>query len=88
MCGINEDSFQKHLLLETKLTYDSSVKKALAMKVAMENPQASKKQVEEEIESGEQVHAIQRQRMPNVLVVVNRATSPEFVVVRKEDQCR
>ena len=115
MCGINEDSFQKRLLSETKLTYDSAVKKVLAMEVAMENPkemQASKKQVEEEIESGEQVHTIQQQRqgrpswnaisvgtqttlptvvdlrMPNVLIVVNRATSPEFVVVRKEDQCR
>ena len=37
VCGINEDSIQKRLLSETKLTYESAVKKAQAMEAAMEH---------------------------------------------------
>ena len=35
--GINEDSILKRLLSETKLTYESAVKKAQAMEAAMEH---------------------------------------------------
>ena len=37
VCGINKDSIQKRLLSETKLTYESAVKKAQAMEAAMEH---------------------------------------------------
>ena len=37
VCGINEDSIQKRLLSVADLTYDSAVKKSLAMEAAMQN---------------------------------------------------
>ena len=37
VCIINEDSIQKRLLSETKLTYESAVKKKQAMEAAMEH---------------------------------------------------
>ena len=65
VCGINEDSIQKRLLSETKLTYKSAVNKAQAMEATMEHVkemQAAKKLEDETAVTEEQVHMVQCQQ--------------------------
>ena len=65
VCGINEDSIQKGLLSETKLTYESAVKKAQTMEAARDHAkemQAAKKQEDETVVHNEPVHVLQRQQ--------------------------
>ena len=66
VCVINEASIQKGLLSETKLMYESAVKKAQAMEAARDHAkemQAVKKQEDEEtVVHNEPVHVLQRQQ--------------------------
>ena len=60
VCGINEDSIQKRLLSVADLTYDSAVKKSLAMEAAMQNAKEMQARKDEVNVGDEQVHAVQQ----------------------------
>ena len=64
VCGVNEESIQKRLLSISDLTYDTAVKKALAMEAAMQNAKEMQASKKEEVNSGdEQVHTVQRRHL-------------------------
>ena len=61
VCGINEDSIQKRLLLVADLTYESAVKKSLAMEAAMLNAKEMQASRNNEVKVGDkQVHSMQQ----------------------------
>ena len=64
VCGVNEDLIQKQLLSISDLTYDTAVKKALAMEAAMQNAKEMQASKKEEVNSGdEQVHTVQQRHL-------------------------
>ena len=60
VCGINEDSIQKPLLSSVDLTYDSAVKRSLAMEAALQNAKEMQGTGMKKDNIDEQVHAVQQ----------------------------